>query len=178
MGKIIDISGETFGKLTVLGFAGIIQKRAAWHVKCSCGNLKIVDGVHLRKGSTISCGCYKPNKKAVGEAAFNDLYRRYRNDAKNKNRTFTLTHTQVKEITSSRCIYCGMEPQAVTKYKEAYNGQYTYNGIDRVDNTKGYTIDNVVPCCALCNKMKGTLTSERFINHVALITLHTSLTKS
>lgn len=27
-------------------------------------------------------------------------------------------------------------------------------GVDRVDSSKGYTIDNVVPCCDICNRMK------------------------
>jgi hypothetical protein len=35
-------------------------------------------------------------------------------------------------------------------------GIYTYNGIDRVDNSKGYTPENTVPCCKICNKIKGT----------------------
>ena len=42
------------------------------------------------------------------------------------------------------------------------NGDYVYNGIDRIDNNKGYTIDNIVPCCAKCNYAKGKLTLQEF----------------
>ena len=44
------------------------------------------------------------------------------------------------------------------------NGDYLYNGLDRVDNNKGYFEDNVVPCCGVCNKMKGTMKQEEFLN--------------
>lgn len=40
---------------------------------------------------------------------------------------------------------------------------------DRVDNDKGYSIKNVVPCCETCNYMKGDLTESFFINHMKRI---------
>ena len=43
------------------------------------------------------------------------------------------------------------------------------NGIDRKDSTKGYSIDNCVPCCPMCNKMKQTFTEEEFLNQIAKI---------
>lgn len=30
------------------------------------------------------------------------------------------------------------------------------SGIDRVENDKGYILDNCVPCCAQCNRDKGS----------------------
>ena len=43
-----------------------------------------------------------------------------------------------------------------------YNGIYIYNGIDRIDNNKGYTIDNIVPCCHICNQAKSSFTLQEF----------------
>ena len=37
------------------------------------------------------------------------------------------------------------------------------HGLDRVDNEKGYSIDNVVTCCEQCNVAKSTQTYEDFI---------------
>jgi len=34
---------------------------------------------------------------------------------------------------------------------------YTYTGIDRVDNKKGYVVDNVVSCCTICNRVKNNM---------------------
>lgn len=40
------------------------------------------------------------------------------------------------------------------------------NGLDRVDNSIGYIESNVVPCCYICNKMKGELPVEDFLRHL------------
>ncbi len=40
------------------------------------------------------------------------------------------------------------------------------SGIDRVDNSVGYEVDNCVPCCGVCNRMKRDLTKDQFIDHV------------
>ena len=52
-GKIIDLSGQTFGRWTVLGYAG----RSRWNVRCDCGVEVTLLGHNLRRGSTRSCGC-------------------------------------------------------------------------------------------------------------------------
>ena len=58
MGKVIDITGQTFGKLTVLKEAGRnSENRATWVCKCECGKEAIVIGKSLRQGHTKSCGC-------------------------------------------------------------------------------------------------------------------------
>lgn len=55
-----DLTGQTFGRLTVLGFAGAAPNgNATWRCRCACGNLTVVDGYRLRKGTTTSCGCYR-----------------------------------------------------------------------------------------------------------------------
>ena len=58
MGKIIDLTGQTFGRLTVIRYAGIAKNRKAlWECECSCGNRIVVQGTNLRNGNTSSCGC-------------------------------------------------------------------------------------------------------------------------
>ena len=60
MGKMVDITGQTFGKLTVISCAGKIDgRRYYWNCKCECGNEKQVLGTALRSGNTKSCGCGK-----------------------------------------------------------------------------------------------------------------------
>lgn len=56
--KLIDISGQKFGRLTVLKRVdGKKGKRGFWICKCECGNLHEVYGSVLRNGDTRSCGC-------------------------------------------------------------------------------------------------------------------------
>jgi len=61
--SFIDLEGKTFGRLTVLEYAGVRwpekrDKGHIWRVKCKCGNEKIVLGSCLAKGDTTSCGCF------------------------------------------------------------------------------------------------------------------------
>lgn len=57
MGRIIDITGKTFGKWKVIEFAGIISRAAYWLCKCECGTERIVNGKNLRRGVSKDCGC-------------------------------------------------------------------------------------------------------------------------
>jgi hypothetical protein len=58
MTKVIDITGQLFGKLTVLEYTGKNSEgRALWLCKCECGKQATVVGKHLRNDTTKSCGC-------------------------------------------------------------------------------------------------------------------------
>lgn len=60
-GSAKDLTGRTFGRLTVLGPAGSSSGKPAWLCRCGCGKEIIVRGDHLRSGHTTSCGCAKGN---------------------------------------------------------------------------------------------------------------------
>lgn len=68
------------------------------------------------------------------------------------------------------CFYCGQKPRNRNKLsaKVGYVSKYTalYNGLDRVRNTKGYILSNVVPCCKTCNSMKSKMSLKEFLKHV------------
>ena len=64
LGKYIDLSGQKFGKLTVIErvedhITPSGQHKQLWLCRCDCGNEKIIRGEFLRNGSTMSCGCLK-----------------------------------------------------------------------------------------------------------------------
>lgn len=65
----IDETGNHYGFLTVIGFAGLNEKKCAtWLCKCVCGNQRVCSGIDLRRGHTTSCGCNKSIKeKEIGE---------------------------------------------------------------------------------------------------------------
>lgn len=52
-----DITGQVFGKLTVLQFAGVQKEQSRWLCQCECGSLKIYRGDLIRCGRSKSCGC-------------------------------------------------------------------------------------------------------------------------
>lgn len=53
----LDLTGQRYGKLTVLGPAENIGTRTAWRCQCDCGKETVVQSNRLRSGHTSSCGC-------------------------------------------------------------------------------------------------------------------------
>lgn len=56
-----DLTGMTFHRITVLGFAGYDRGRrnALWLCRCQCGTTFIAYGRNLKNGNTKSCGCLR-----------------------------------------------------------------------------------------------------------------------
>ena len=75
MGKVIDLTGNTYGKLTVIQRGDNIGKSTAWLCQCSCGNpnLVLIRGDHLKSGATKSCGC-------IHKKIFSDIAKRNKVD--------------------------------------------------------------------------------------------------
>lgn len=58
MSSLIDLTGQIFGRLTVINYQGVNDKGIhMWLCRCECGNEKVVRGDALRYGQTRSCGC-------------------------------------------------------------------------------------------------------------------------
>ena len=56
--KVIDLTGQVFGRLTVLGPERTKSGDYGWRCLCECGNEIVANGSHLKDGHTLSCGCY------------------------------------------------------------------------------------------------------------------------
>ena len=63
MGKVIDIIGKKFGKLTVLDIHSERGNRGQirYECKCDCGNSHITSGESIRSWKSKSCGCNRKN---------------------------------------------------------------------------------------------------------------------
>lgn len=167
--------GTRFGRLVVLSIAKSRDNKAYWKCRCDCGIIKEIESHRLRKGDTKSCGCYRREQMWLpkGEAAFNRLYQRYQYIAEKKGYTFCLSRIEFKTITTQNCHYCGIVPKTSVSHNYIRcNGDYIYNGIDRVDNNKGYVEKNVVACCSMCNQMKKAYSQEEFLEQVKKIYEH------
>jgi 5-methylcytosine-specific restriction endonuclease McrA len=99
--------------------------------------------------------------KPPGHANGHIVWNNYKNRAKATKRAFEITEPEFRRLTSLNCVYCGSPPMGVRTHKNL-NGDFLFNGLDRVDNSKGYTLKNVVPCCKQCNIAKRGLTVEEF----------------
>lgn len=170
--RLIDISGQRFGKLIVLKLAGKdLSGKITWDCICDCGNVKTVRGYHLKRQQVTSCGC-SSNALPHGMAALNIKIRQYKSNAKNNQRIYTLTRDEAHRLFTQQCHYCGSIPRKAQKPKNSKRGFYEYNGIDRIDNDKGYTSDNVITCCYICNRAKRELTYKEFVLYLQDIYEH------
>lgn len=91
-------------------------------------------------------------------------YNVYRKGAKVRNLDFNLTQDEFASITSQPCQYCG-------EYSEKYFDK-EYSGVDRIDSSLGYSTNNVVPCCDMCNRMKLDYNINVWINKMKQILKH------
>lgn len=160
------VCGDVFGDLTIVSKSG-----KYCYCKCTCGKTKNIQASHLFHGRIKSCGCRLRKPKLVkSEAGFRRLFSSYKNNAIKRNLEFKLSNEQFKNLTKQNCHYCNTSPwQLSNDSKHSFEAKYLYNGIDRKDNKIGYLINNCLPCCGVCNRLKGTLSYELFIFKVRQI---------
>jgi len=82
-------------------------------------------------------------------------FRDMKGSAVQRNYEVEISFDKFCKIVLNPCVYCGENKKRI--------------GIDRIDNTKGYTIENSAPCCTTCNMMKKVMTVEEFIAHIRKI---------
>lgn len=172
MGKKIDLTGQRFGRWGVTGLARVAEVTGVryWAVRCDCGHQAEINSHQLLRGSSRSCGCLRREltaKRVAREGtAFRCLLSSYKKQAIKRGLDFDLSSDEFQALTQKPCHYCGALPSNCSQApmrKDGTRDVYTYNGVDRLDNTEGYTPKNSVACCALHNDMKGTLTVEQFL---------------
>jgi len=170
-----DISGQKFYRLLAIKpiKAGAHNRSVAWEFICDCGNITVKIPDDVKRGHTKSCGClYKESRKwrykSKGEAALNKIYYQYK---KRSNGVFEFTREEFQKITQQNCYYCGADPNQEVKV-QSDSGSYFYNGIDRVDNSMGYSKNNCVPCCKVCNIAKHNMTKDEFLNWINRVYIH------
>lgn len=72
-----DLSGQRFGKLTVVERIGTKWGSPYWKCKCDCGNYTNVSSTNLKYGGTLSCGCFYTERLKTHGLSDTRLYRIY-----------------------------------------------------------------------------------------------------
>jgi len=180
MSRIKDLRGRRFDRLTVLECIGTDKwSSAIWSCRCDCGNIVNVKASNLGR-KVHSCGCLNKEmarmkyRKPFGIAAKNGTLAGYKNSARKRNLVFELSWDEFIHMTSQNCFYCGSKPKQV--YSSSNNtGDYIHNGIDRIDNSKGYTLENCVSCCKICNYAKQRMHQKNFYSWIINVYNHLEL---
>lgn len=177
-----NLIGEKFNRLTVLELYDKSLRKNGYYVNlfkciCDCGNYKIVPQDYLTCNETRSCGCLR--RKEIGTAPFNKLYGTYKKEALKRKYVWNLNKDNFRKLTKQNCYYCNIEPLQVLKAHSKTTIQewvdfniYIYNGIDRLNNNDGYTIENYVTCCKFCNRAKRDYTVKEFKDWVNNVYQH------
>lgn len=161
MGKTVDHGGLRVGKLTFVQRCLYRDEtgKFPWIARCDCGNETVVKLYNI--GKTQSCGCLShKHVNYIPHPLESRMYVKLRARQRDKGYSGTLlTLDRYSQIIRLRCTYCDGHPT------ENHLG-LVCNGVDRWDNTIGYTHENSVPCCYPCNSFKADFTVEFFLAHV------------
>jgi hypothetical protein len=146
------------------------QRKTYWKCQCvHCGHIKDIYAGNLTSGKSKRCTCQIEEKaKNNVESFWHAMNKTYIDGAKKRNIPFSLTQEQVRLLMEQDCSYCGSPPQD-RKAHVRLRCVVKVNGIDRKDSSIGYTKENCIPCCKVCNTMKMDLTVEEFLDRITKI---------
>lgn len=156
MAKAREMVGLRFGELTVLERANdrvrpCGEKVIYWKCKCSCGNIKEVDGSELRRGNVTSCGCqwHKTGKDGVRYKHGETGGRLYKIWSLMKSRCYKPSNASYDCYGGRGITVCDeWKNDYLTFKKWAIENGYDFNApfgectIDRIDTNGNYTPDN------------------------------------
>lgn len=167
--------GDVFSSLTVISDdyeerswkngAKSPTKRRFYTCRCSCGSIGKFHASALHCGRAVSCATCAYKTRPQSTQRYSDMERLFRLSIHKRGKENTLTVEQFGEIVSKNCVYCNSPPPL-----RSYVGREMYaNGVDRVNSSLGYTVDNCVPCCMRCNYMKSDMNLPDFLDQIEKI---------
>ena len=172
--------GDQYGKLTIIERVKNQRRSAYWKCKCDCGSNKkvVLSSYSLKNEYNKSCGCLKNPKgeKHPNYTGYKNLtgtvFHRIRQGATKRNINFNISIKQLWDLFEKqkrKCALSGLHLQFGIRSRIKEKREECTASLDRVDNLKGYTIDNVQWVHKEINKMKNTHTQEHFIELCKLV---------
>lgn len=151
-----DLTGQKFGRLTVISLSEKIQRFRKnkpdghfykWLCQCECGQMVVVDQVHLKSGHTQSCGCFHKEKiRKTKGLSKTKLFVTWKNIL---SRCYNKNNKEYKNYGGRGIFICDeWKENFLNFYDWAILNGYNENinglecSIDRIDNNKGYSPDN------------------------------------
>jgi hypothetical protein len=180
--RVTEHIGARFGEWTVLGFGsskGPSGRRGEpyWRVRCSCGGEHEVRSRHLRLGMSTRChacriqACRSTKSPHWRGGRFLSASRfgSIRGCARNRDIPFEITLEEAEnqwEKQVGKCAYTGTPLTNGDSDNRIWTGNAS---LDRVDSSKGYTVDNIQWVIKDVNTMKMDLSSDRFVELCKLV---------
>lgn len=162
-----DRTGLRYGRLVVLSEGERRAGLRTWNVRCDCGSVKNVTGTQLA-GRTRSCGCLRLElvraKTTLPHVLFvREKLKNYKSSAKRRGIAFELTPDAFESLLLAECECCGLVGGNTYRSPHSFEPVVvSYNGIDRIDNDRGYVNGNVRTYCRICNEAKRSKTENEW----------------
>lgn len=147
--RMIDLTGQRFGRLVVIEKAGSIRGHVAWLCRCDCNNTLIVPSDKLRIGNTQSCGCLQSDITSEINPSIHTTHggkktRLYYIWDSMKARCYNRKRRDFKNYGGMGITVCAEWLHDFAAFRDwamahGYRDDLT---IDRIDNNKGYSPDN------------------------------------
>ena len=147
MPKLIDLTGQKFGRLTVIKREEPLRRvngraYARWVCECECGKTALVTGDALRRGTQVSCGCYRNEQ----------MSKRNKKHDKTDSRAYYVWSSMKSRCSNSNVpqykFYGGRGIYVCDEWKNSFEAFYTWlidNGYDESAPRGLYTIDRIEP---------------------------------
>lgn len=161
------VLGSVFGKLTVIAEADKKPMGQGKHkrnfkaflCKCSCGTEKVIIARSLLLGHSKSCNnglCRGNNTPQISSAKKLWSSGGYKKEG--------LPFEAFYQCSQMNCFYCGISPSNsyASDRSPLKEHRFIYNGLDRLNPLDNHNINNIIPCCWICNRMKNNLSIQKF----------------
>lgn len=173
---VVSLIGKQFGNLTVISFSEVVPKRGAhWNCLCICGATKRVSSERLRRGYTKSCGCLvgkkgkdSPYWKGHGSIS-GSRWKGIELAAKSRNLEFSITIEEVWNLYINQEKKCALTGVSINLENKGKNNTAS---LDRIDSSKGYTLDNIQWIHKIVQKIKWDLSELELIKWCQKIVSH------
>ncbi len=151
-----------------------------WELVCDCGSEKkvILSSHSIREGNCRSCGCLKnpSGTKHPCYKGYKDIsgrfFKRIERGAETRHIPLKITIKQIWNLferQKRKCALSGIELQFGIESKNKEKKRECTASLDRIDNSKGYTLKNIQWVHKHINRMKGIHSQEYFINICKMI---------
>lgn len=147
--RYTDLTGNTYGRLTVLRYAGNTPKgQAKWLCQCECGGTKITAADNLRRGNTSSCGCLaNEQRKAAAQTKCHALSRAEKPKEHGAwhgmiRRCYDPKHPGFKNYGAKGIGVCEAWRTGFAAFYADMGDAPPKHTLDRLDNSKDYGPDN------------------------------------
>ena len=149
MAKLIDKTGDKYGKLTVVGYVGMSNGSSLWECVCECGNHTIVRSYNLTSGHTLSCGCVKRERSRTAHTTHGKCGTRLHKIWRSMLQRCNDKNHHAYPYYGGRGVKVCEEWSDFTRFEKwAFENGYDTTAargvctLDRTDNSKGYSPDN------------------------------------